>query len=209
MKTRNIIFIVLSVLFLLVGGFYTYKIYDLNQKINETKTTIIQKQKMVDSLEQQKDLQASKIQDENLNQYYEYLPVKEEIPKLITSINEMANKNNVHISSLEISTDEKEVNSKAKPQNNKNQQVEYKTVTINLHFDGSYKSFRSFMNEIYQSNRLVNVPNGKWSVEGNKVDSVDASITLKAYYYPEMLDKIPSNPNIPTFDPENRIDPTK
>ena len=213
--------IILIILFLVVmGGFYLYKMNDYKKDIEQVEEEIKKEQEYLTLIENELKTLA-KPPEEEINLFYRQFPDSRGIPQFFQFFHEVSEKNGIKIVSLNIDesseTDDKTEDNKKdqedqkKSDENSNSKDEadkiYRTLTFQMQIEGyDYEKIRSFIQNIYESNRLINFKELKVSAEkeGSSTD-----LTFEAYYIPEMQGHIKELEPIPAYPPSDNIIPIR
>lgn len=200
--------LLLFAFFVLMGSFYFYKVNRLDKQIDQ----------IVNEIEQEKELstltaeQIAKIKKQPISKevtnYSVHLPANKGVPQILLYLNQIADKNDIDILTINMDEMQRQSNqakSSEQPTNG------LQTLAIQLKLEGDYDRMRAFIQDVYESERLIDLVNWKWEVSGESEAStkLTAELTLYTYFYPEMKDLIPNLPAIPTYKPENRTNPIK
>lgn len=215
---------ILIILFLVVmGGFYLYKMNDYKKDIEQVEEDIKKEQEYLTLIENQLKTLA-KPPEEEINLFYRQFPDSKGIPQLFQFFHEVSEKNGIKIVSLNIDEssetddqnddqnkdqeDQKKSDASSNSSNSKDEADKiYRTLTFQMQIEGyDYEKIRSFIQNIYETNRLINFKELKVSAEkeGSSTD-----LTFETYYIPDMHGHIKELEPIPAYPPSDNIIPIR
>ena len=212
--------LIILVFFVVMGGFYFYRTADLNSELNKLEETIEQEQVTIQQLHAKEKTLQKQPQIKDIKQYADALPAERGNAQLLQYFHQVAKKNQIQILTIDfddnkqIEADDKNTtntNTNTTTNNNTQQPTQpekqngTKTIKINLTVKGDFNQLRYFVQDIYQSKRLINLANWQWAVTGN---APVVQMAFKTYYFPDLENELPPLAPIPTYEPSNRNNPT-
>lgn len=205
MSKKKIIYITIFLLFLLIASLYLYNRVNLKLEIEEVETKIQKEKELIALIDQQLEAKDDRISDNKLTSIFKQFPALEGYPQLAAQLYSISVKNNVTISSITL--DETSQDEKENPEGEEQGTVEFvQTLPITLKVKSDdYESIRSFIEDIHQADRLIDIKDFNIIVQN---DIVAGEILLNTYFVPEMKEQIPDLEQIKTYTPENKVDPT-
>jgi len=206
--------ILLVTLFLLVlGGIYFYKTYSFHHHLEKLNETIQQEQEMITTMKAQI---ASNHQEKLLvkvKENYLFIPAEHGIPQLLSFIDQAALETNTMIEEINIENpvvyveQSDEENKKIKEKQSEKNLVQ--TVPVTIAVRGKYLDIHSFIQKVYEEERLINLLQWEWKMENtdDEEPEIVAHLSYEVYYAPKMKEIVPSLAPIEAYQLEDRINP--
>ncbi len=209
--------LIILLFFVIMGSFYFYKVTDYNQKILELKTEIQKEEEFIALIDQQLKEIEKKPKIKDVNEFYHRLPSEPGTPQLLQFLEQVSSKNKIAIYSIDFEetlgnitvqnsvNDEKgNTNEATKEHSEKNSEPGIVTISIHMTVSGSYFDLRDFINDVYESERLINL--GEWQWAATSTNPM-VELTFNTYYSPEMDGILSPLPPIPTYTPNQSNNP--
>ncbi len=194
---KKTIYLLIIFFIILVGWYFLYH-YIFDNKMTEVNDSIaIEEESIALKIEQ---INKALEQEEDLakTNYYVYIPKESGIPNILDFFSKTAQKNKVNIEHIEVDNqvaDSTEVTSVS----------ELTTLSIRMFLNGDYVNIRTFLNDVYSGERLLNLT--KWQWENNGDSEINIYLSYEAYYYPNNFEQFKDLPVIQTYSPAYRVNP--
>lgn len=191
-------FYLLIVFFIILVGWYFIYNYVFDNKMAEVNDDIIEEQKVIALKVEQINQTLEQEEDLNKTNYYRYIPKESGIPNVLDFFSKTAKKYNINIEYIDIDNqldDSKDASATSGLAN----------LSIRTSLIGDYLNIRSFLNEVYSGDRLLNLISWQWNITDKS--NINIYLTYEAYYYPNNYEGFIDLPAIPMYKPADRIDP--
>lgn len=197
------VLLIIVVFILVLGSIYFFMANSFNNQSDELEQKIKNETEQKKSLEQELSYYNEKLSNKDINNYYNYLPSIKGIPQLLVGIDNIAYNSNIII--LNMNFEENTLNTDAKENDEK-----ASTINIVMTVGGSYLQIRDFIDELYESERLISLKEYQWAIDDSQPNYVIADLYIETYYYPQVDGIINDLELIETYELNNdRIDPTQ
>ena len=210
--------LIILLFFIVMGGFYFYKITDYNQKILQLETEIQKEEEFITLIDQQLKEMEKKPKIEDVKNFYQKLPPHRGTPQLLHFLEQVSSENKITIHSIGFDetlgnitvqnsdNDEKGKTDEIAEDNSENKsELGIVTISIQMIVSGNYFDLRDFINDVYESERLINLGEWQWAATS---ENPMVELTFNTYYSPEMEGIISPLPPIPTYTPSESNNPT-
>lgn len=200
--------LIMLLFFLIMGSFYFYKVSSYNQKIVQLEEEIKKEEEFITLIDQQLKEFEKKPKIDNVKDFYDKLPSHPGTPQLLRFFDQVASKNKIMIHSINFEEILGNITVQKLETTKENTEADLDSgiVTISIHMtvSGSYFDLREFINDIYDSKRLINL--GQWQWAANS-ENPTVELTFNTYYSPGMDGIISPLPPIPTYTPSQSNNP--
>lgn len=192
--------ILLIILLVVLVGTYFIMVNILNNQLDELDANIKNETQKISDIEKSLVYYNEKLLNQDVNSFYKVLPSEIGISQFLVQLDGIASNEKVIILNMNLvgSSQVKDTEEGLEGTN---------ILNISMTVNGNYLQVRSFIDELYKSERLISLKEFQWIEEDSLIY---ADLQLKVYYYPEVKGIINDLELIDTYKiDESRIDPTR
>lgn len=177
---------------LVIGGWSLFYNSTYNNRMAELDADNLSNQQAITQIEQQ-IAKEQEIRDSIVEDYYLIVPKVSGLANLHDFIYDTARDNNAELSSITFNATAPEVT------------PAISNVDIAFSVSGKYMDVRSFLQEIYNSKRLLKLVDWNWA--SGEEGILDMDLVYSGFFYPNEYDEFLEMPKIDVYRPVERINP--
>lgn len=177
---------------LIIGGWSVFYNYTYNKNIDEFAADNLSNRQIIQQIEQQ-IIKEQETRDSIVEDYYLSIPNVSGLANLHDLVYDVASKNNLELSSITFNVLSSDV------------PTDISNVDIHFSVIGKYLDVRSFLQDVYNSKRLLKLVEWNWGGSEEGILSMD--LVYNSFFYPNEYDEFIELPKIDVYDAVDRINP--
>lgn len=182
---KNLIIIVLLIAFIAILFLLDWPTYNQNAllrgRVKMFKQALEEKKELVVKVNQLKEIYES--HKDELKKVYYVLPFEKDIPNLIVQFEALASENGLILEEIEFAQIKTEAKSSKKGEGTEEKkEKDYKELGVSLGLNGTYESFKGFLEALELNVRLMDIKSIKFSFQKEETSIFSFSVDLEVYY---------------------------